>query len=266
MTFALRWTDGVPWLRKSCLEDWSWCPYKFKHVWIDGNEAVVNRPMAVGTRFHDFADLFFDICLGVDPDEWELLVPVDELQPDEVEMWEWFARNEMERYYELRDKDRLDEFMPIMREFKMENAGLMLESTCDRADWECKPLGMVAIVEYKTGGKINDRSLERQLAFYSMLWKDTLGIGEVGVLRLINPRLQVVKDYELTKRAVNEVNKVIGQIRDALESGEYPRKCSQNKYPYCRVCEPGESGAFRVEPFEIVEVDDVIFGEVDSWW
>ena len=86
---------------------------------------------------------------------------------------------------------------------------------------------------------MNDRSLERQLAFYSLLWKETLGIGEVYILRLINPRLQIVKEYELTRRALIEVE---GMLRDMRllwsRSGEFPRKCSERKYLYCRVCTP----------------------------
>lgn len=266
MGYEMRWSDGVPWLRKSCLEDWSWCPWKFKHVWLDENYALPNRQMAVGTRFHEFADQFFEVCGTVDPEEWELLVPVDDLQPDEVEMWMWFVQEERRRLYKLVDAGRGDEFQPIFREFKMENKERFLESTCDRADWECRELGMVALVEYKTGEKVNDRSLERQLAFYSLLWKETLGIGEVNVLRLINPRLQIVKEYELTRRALTEVEGMIRDMRLAIQSGEFPKKCSERKYPYCRVCTPQESGAFRCQEFDICDVDDVTFEEVDEEW
>jgi hypothetical protein len=98
------------------------------------------------------------------------------------------------------------------------------------------------------------------------LWKETLGIGEVSVLRLINPRLQIVKEYELTRRALTEVEGMIRDMRLAIQSGEFPKKCSERKYPYCRVCTPQESGAFRCEEFDICDVDDITFEEVDEEW
>lgn len=268
MGHELRWVNGHPMLRKSCLEDWFWCPWKFKHVWIDENYATPNRAMVVGTRFHEFAEQFFDYCGSVEVEDWVECVPVDVLQSDEVEMWTWFVENEQKRWWELVDQGREDEFQPIFREFKMENVEQYLESTCDRADWECKALKMVSLIEYKTGEKINKRSLERQLAFYSMLWGDTLGIGSVTSLKLINPRLKVVEEIELKKKVVEEVSAAIVAIRWAIESGVFDRQCTQNKYPYCRVCEPLESGAYRIDEDVVIEnVEDVVIGgiELDEW-
>ncbi len=263
MGHELRWSGDIPWLRKSCLEDYSWCPWKFKHVWIDGVVQAPNRAMVVGTRFHDFAERFFDVCESVEPEHWEDLVPVDVLMPDEVEMWTWFVENERNRLYMLMDADRLEDFHPIAREFKMENLELHLESTCDRADWECKKLGIVSLIEYKTGEKVNDKSLLRQLAFYSLLWKETLGIGSVNVLKLINPRLKVCKEYELTTGAIKDVEKMIREMRECIELGLYPRLCTENKFPYCRVCTPSDSNAFRFKDVPITEVDDVTFEDCD---
>lgn len=263
MGHELRWSGDTPWIRKSCLEDWFWCPWKFKHVWIDENYAEPNRAMVVGTRFHEFAEIFFDYCGAIAVEDWIECVPVDTLQPDEVEMWCWFVEMEQQRYWQLLDAGRIEEFQPIFREFKMENPERYLESTCDRADWECKQLGMVSLIEYKTGEKINKRSLERQLAFYSILWTDTLGIGDVTSLKLINPRMKVVQEIELKQKVVAKVLDTINLMRWAIEHNEYNRRCTQNMYPYCRVCTPQESGAFRVDPFEIKPVDEVVIGDWD---
>ena len=52
------------------------------------------------------------------------------------------------------------------------------------------------------------------------MWKETLGIGEVSVLRLINPRLQIVKEYELTRKALTEVEGMLRDMRLAIQRGE----------------------------------------------
>ena len=113
MGHEMRWSDGVSWLRKSCLEDLVVVSLEVQDVWLDGNYALPNRQMAVGTRFHEFADQFFEVCGTVDPEEWELLFQLMISRPDEVEMWMWFDQEERRRLYKLVDAGRGDEFQPI---------------------------------------------------------------------------------------------------------------------------------------------------------
>ena len=78
--------------------------------------------------------------------------------------------------------------------------------------------------------------------------------------------LDVIGTYELTRKALTEVEGMIRDMRLAIQSGEFPKKCSERKYPYCRVCTPQESGAFRCQEFDICDVDDVTFGDIDEDW
>jgi len=231
-------------IRKSMIEDFSICPYKFKKVWLDREIKHANQVMLAGTRFHDFAERFFDYALAVDPDDWEYFIHPD-FVPFEVEQLLWFINRERNRYYNLEAQGRLDEFMPVMREAKLQSETYLLESTVDRIDWYDKKKGELSIVEYKTGGKINDHSLTRQLAFYTLIWQDMLEFGKVVNLQLVNPRLGVVKDYPMNERLIDRVLNDIMKLRKAIKEVSFPRKCSEFIYPYCVMCSPDECGIWK---------------------
>lgn len=236
--------DGRMYIRKSMLEEFSFCPYKFKRVWVDGVEKRPNYAMLMGTRFHDFAETFFDYCLGVDPERWDEFIP-QQFVPTEASMAKWFIERERNRYYDLRDQNRIDEFIPITREDKMTSDTLLLTSTVDRVDWYDKEKNLISIVEYKTGKKINDESLIRQLAFYTLLWNDTRRRGDVFNLQLINPRIGVVRNYTVQQWHLDKVMREISRLRTAMKSNDYPRKCSDVKLAFCQLCTPSECGSWK---------------------
>ncbi len=233
---GLRWDGSIPYVRKSCIEDYQWCPYKFKRVWIDKVEIVPNNRMLMGTRFHDFAYKFFRYAGGIPSEDWLQLIP-DEFVPQEYEMAEWFVMNEWRRLREIND---IDLWQPIMCEQKMVNEQLHLESTVDRVDWYDREKDEVCIIEYKTGEKINWDSLQRQLAFYSLLWSTTIGLGKVTHMKLINPRIQVEEVRPLEEKYIDEVLTYVYDIRKSIENNTYDKKCSPVKFIFCRMCETDE--------------------------
>lgn len=244
MGAEVHFVNGKMMIRKSMIEDFSICPYKFKRVWIEHEVKKPNQVMAVGTRFHDFANQFFDFAGAVDPDEWEYFIHPD-FKPMEVDMLLWFINRERNRYYNLEAQDRLDEWMPLFREQKLESHTYYLESTVDRIDWWDKKNGELCIVEYKTGGKVNDTSLVRQLAFYTLAWEDMIGYGKVVNLQLVNPKLGVVRDYKLHDRMLDRVMQDVMKLRKALREQNFPRKCNEIIYPYCMMCSPDECGIWK---------------------
>jgi CRISPR/Cas system-associated exonuclease Cas4 (RecB family) len=233
--------NGVLKIRKSMLEDFGFCPHRFKKVWQDGVERKPNQAMLMGTRFHDFAQTFFEYALVVDPLKWDGFIP-KEFIPEEVAMASWFINNERERYFALKAEGRILEFLPILREFKLNSEKLYLEGTVDRVDWLSKEKGLAIAVEYKTGKSINHESITKQLAMYALMYHDMRLDGEIVGLRLINPRLGVVKDYKLERWHTDKVLKDIVKLRDALRNKDFPAKCSDVKYAFCRMCTPEESG------------------------
>jgi CRISPR/Cas system-associated exonuclease Cas4 (RecB family) len=236
--------DGRMYIRKSMLEEFSFCPYKFKRVWIDNLEKRANQAMLIGTRFHDFAEKFFDYCLGLDPEQWDEFIP-REFIPEEAAMAKWFIERERLRYYDLQEQNRLNEFMPIAREDTMTSNSLLLTSTMDRADWYNKSKNHISIIEYKTGKKINEDSLIRQLAFYTLLWNEVRRKGIVVNLQLINPRLQVVRNFTVQQWHLDKAMKEISKLRAAMKNNDYPRKCSDVKLAFCQLCTPDECGFWK---------------------
>lgn len=233
---SLQYTkEGIPILRKSCLEDFSWCPRKFQIVWLEERPVEANLMMLMGTRFHDFANSFFDYWELSSPEHWEDMIP-KEFVPQEVSMARWFIQNERERYYKLED-DFL--FMPILREFKIEDSKLNIESTLDRVDWVDPDEHTVKIVEYKTGGNVNTNwdTIRRQIAFYSILYERNIGTTDtVSHMGYINPRIGVDKTLAFTPPMKVIAYDLLNSLRASIRDDYFPCVCTNNKYPFCKLC------------------------------
>lgn len=233
--------DGIMFIRKSMIEDFTFCPYRFKKTWIDNMTKRANQVMIVGTRFHDFANTFFDYCGAYPPEYWEHFVPKEFIR-EEREMALWFIKYERERFERFAAEGKSSQWFPVMRELRMKSEALFLEGTCDRIDWYNQDKEQVIIVEYKTGRSMNDQSLTRQLAFYSMLWQDTMGqSGEVALLRVLNPRLGLVKDYKVDNWMTDRVMKDVVALRNAIRENKFAIKCSEIKCAMCKACSPQEA-------------------------
>jgi len=230
-------------IRKSALEDYDWCPHKFKLVWVDGKKTVSNYKMEAGTRFHEFANWFFDIAGGIDVDCWEELVP-SAFNCEEQQMARWFLRTEKSRYEGCKGY-----FQPAFRELKIVDEERGLSGTIDRADWLDEEHKGIVLVEYKTNRKWNrytKSSFLRQMAFYSILSNHTICGGLVKRVRYVNPKLQVIEELELTDKHISNCARAILNLQNAIKMGIFPRTCSSfGKYQMCLMCTPEESGAFE---------------------
>ena len=244
MGYEAHYHNGVLLIRKSMIEDYTFCPYRFKKVWIDDVQRVPNQVMLIGTRFHDFAKKFFDYCGTYPPEYWDRFIPKEFIQV-EKEMAQWFINYERDRLKTLTSEGRELQWRPIMREHNMKSTKLFLEGTCDRIDWFDRDKEEVIIVEYKTGRSTNDVAFIRQLAFYSMLWQDTAQMGDVAGLRLVNPRLQIVKDYKIDRWQTDRVLKDVMAVRDSMKKKDFKPKCSLIKLAMCKMCTPEESGCAK---------------------
>lgn len=228
-------------IRKSMIEDYIMCPWKFKRIWLDGVKKVPNQDMIVGTRYHDFMQAFFEHHV---PEEyWYDMIP-DEFLPIEKEWARWTLDKESERKRLLEVKGREDEFMPIKLEFNMISPTLYLESKPDRMEWYDKSKGQVCAVEYKTGNNPNWESVKRQLALYAILWENVVKLGKVTHLKLINPQAKIYRTINLDTWEKDRVYKTIGAIRKAIKEGNFPRKCNEVIYAYCLMCTPDETGLY----------------------
>jgi hypothetical protein len=229
--------DGKLYIRKSMIETHSFCPRKFRIEWIEGEGIQENYTMVVGTRFHEFAYWFFDICQGIDPSQWTELVP-SSFTLTERDMARWWLEKERERY-----EHDPDLFMPLQREIKLVDDDLCLTGTCDRIDSFGEDL---IVVEYKTGASFNLDSIHRQLAFYKLLWDNTINMGNIKYMLYINPRIQKYELIEFREDAIDGVLRQIAGLRKAIREDIFPRKCSPVKHALCMLCDAEECGAYYV--------------------
>lgn len=233
--------NGKLFLRKSMIESYNFCPMQFRKAWIEGQGIEESYKMAVGTRFHEFAYWFFDVCGGVSPDKWTELVPSC-FTETEQDMAAWFVEKEYER---LRDCSTED-FMPIQREVQLEDTELCLTGTCDRMDWIDKANNKVAVVEYKTGAGYDENSIIGQLGFYKVIWENNIGLGDIQYLRYINPRRKEYKLISLPPNINDIVYMNISKVRKAIKEDQFPCRCSEVKHIICGLCSAEECGAYGV--------------------
>lgn len=234
--------DGKIYLRKSMIESFNFCPMQFRKSWIEGISQETNYKMIVGTRFHEFAYWFFDVCQAFPPEQWVELVP-NVFTPFEQDMARWWIEQEHKRYIEL-DSD-YEVFMPVQREIKLEDDSIAITGTCDRLDWIDKDAGIMAITEYKTGGSYDEASIIRQLAFYKLIWDNTIKLGDIKYLRYINPRRQDYKLIPMPSNVADIVYLNISKVRKAIREDILPYKCSAAKHPICNLCDAEECGAYN---------------------
>lgn len=257
--------DGEIYIRKSMVESFLLCPRAFKLSWLDGIQKVPNNMMLQGTRFHEFAQRFFEYADSIDMNEWEEMIP-EEFTEHERGMATWFINYERDRLHRLIMEGREDEWMPLLREYRMVDDEWHLESTMDRVDWWDKTKQEVVVVEYKTGSKINEAVVKRQLAFYAVLWYKTGNVGKVVAMRVINPNVGECREFFVEEKDLKKVLKDVRKLRDAIMLKDFPPKCSEAKYAICRMCDIEETGMWEddkmMQRFADVIVESTRFIEV----
>lgn len=240
-------------IRKSMLESYSFCPMQFYWTYIQGRRAREVQHMVVGTRFHEFAQRFFDYYTAVDEtlEAWESLIP-DEFNEAEREMAEWWLGYQLQRLRDLREHGRESEWFPIAREQQMDNPTHGLTSTVDAVEWLDKDIDpvtntetwsvgkatrQVCIVEYKTGRKMSIESAIRQCTFYALLWQMNGNVGRVTHVKLVNPRLMAYSVYKLKREDIELAILSVLRLREIIAKGVYRQVCSEGKYAACHMCD-----------------------------
>jgi hypothetical protein len=242
-------------IRKSMLGDYDFCPWKFKESWMQpGKEGESewggSYITKMGTRFHDFAQNWWNFCEQVPIDRWHDMIP-DQFNQTETDWAHWWIDTEERRYLHLEENDLLDMWKPVSVENKLIDKKLKLTSTFDRLDWWDKDAEELAMIEYKTGTSFYAPALMSQLAFYSMVWEDIFNFGQVRKLIVINPNLKLNGYFDhsacftLTDKMIDNVINKVAKLRKTISTGgPFPRKCTLNKYKVCRMCLPSDTKVF----------------------
>src|SRR5574343_1368566 len=102
-------------VRKSHIESYSFCPRQFYLQYVEEREPFENYAMSSGTRFHRFAELFFDIAPDYDPIDWFSFIP-SQFGMYERGMAFNFIDYEFNRINHLID---MENFVPAYREIQL---------------------------------------------------------------------------------------------------------------------------------------------------
>lgn len=227
--------DASTWyISKSQLETYNICPMQFYKKYILKIRTPPSPAMALGTRFHEWAEKFIIHNDMLTEGSWYECIP-KEFTVAEKENARWFLD------YEAEEMQRLgrDLWYPLCVEKKLKSSTQYLTGFIDRVDLN-EDGKTVCIVEYKTGAKIKPSSIKLQSALYKKLWDEFNPTLPATTCRVINPVLQMAETYDIPKRSMTTVDKQIAALRDALEMNTFPRSCSMVMYSYCGLCKPEE--------------------------
>jgi hypothetical protein len=184
--------------------------------------------MSIGTRFHEFAEMFYNVAEKYKPSQWKDLIHPDFID-EEKRMLENFINREIIRYNFINP----DYWLPLSTEYKLIDHTNHLRGIIDKI--EQIDDNTIAIVEYKTGSKITKRSLQLEFGFYDIIL-DTIPELE-GMRRLYyvyNPRLDDIQYFTPSRRStiINNLQKVY----DAMESNVYHPSCTPDFQMNCTSC------------------------------
>lgn len=223
-------------LSKSAIEAYGYCPMSFYIKYIKKFKTPANEAMLRGTRFHAFAESFFDKCDECPPEEWEKLIDTT-LKEDEQEYQLWFINQERKRYNKLLEESKEDYFIPEFREVHLNSPELKLHGYIDRIDCNDKVKKTFTLVEYKTSKKHKPADVKRELSYYRMLWDDTMkDVGTITQLLIINPECQEYAYYKISDRNMNAARNLMIKLREAIAADDFPRPMNTYKCNYCDLC------------------------------
>jgi len=194
------------------------------------------RAMTSGTKMHSLFEKFFDKYETEEPKDWLNLFPIESLDKDEQEQCKYFVEQERFRYDDLVKKNRVDEFIPLAREIRIDSDALDLKGYIDRVDIKEKGKE-VTLVEYKTGNVVNLSSIRSELSFYRLLWDEKYGDkGKTTQFLLINPRRGVYQYMKSYNKSLKAMENKIEKLRCAIENNDFPKMPFDKKCAVCGMC------------------------------
>lgn len=219
-------------LTKSQIFAFDYCPMQFYKRYIEKVRSPPSTEMLIGTRFHEFAEKFFQFTGEVPVENWELLIP-RQFEGIERRMAENFVHYEQDRYIFV---DGVD-YQPYACEWGGTSEDLALRGYIDRIDWVNKDEGTARLVEYKTSKKAKIPQVKQELALYSILFESVCPEYKVENICVYYPYLNCRKEYPLGKREITAVTKKWDKLKAALEKEEFIPNPNEFKCKWCNLCD-----------------------------
>lgn len=213
------YTPPEGYIRISSVSGFNYCPLRFKKTNIYNERTPDSKASILGNIYHDLMELYFkseNFNLDKVPE------PVKPLITWTIELEK--KREKLDNYYPPKDL-----------ELRIKNDELKLTGTIDRVDWYDYGKS-VSILDYKTGSKVNVPEVKAQMTGYGILYQLEYEY-EVKELVAIYPKLKEFYVFKFNKQAIKLFASRVGKIKYAMETNNFPDKCSVNKWQYCKLCE-----------------------------
>jgi len=233
---------STPWLSKSGVLTYSFCPRKFYLKKVKGHDLPPSDALEKGIKFHNWIETLFD---KIDKEglingdttirkEYKKYFPSDfkAIDKSEVKLYSNFIEMEEERWEET---DNKEDFFPLKTEEFLSDEELMFHGAYDRLDKYCEEDGedVHIVYDYKTGSYKDYRMTDYrfQLAGYRHLIHknyDKYNVKYGGMIFPKDKKTVVEKFKQVTLDAFKDRVK---RTRDAILDREF------KKSGYCKYCD-----------------------------
>ncbi len=219
------WNAHSHYFSKSRCNSYKFCPVQYKKMYIDRSYiSPPNYAMTLGSRFHEFAETFMQVCHRYPTKTWTSFIH-PEYTDQEREMLEWFINGEISRYNTIEPVYR----QPMALEYKVLNHEYQIRGIIDRMDKLDEDTLM--IIEYKTGKSINKQSLQFEFGFYNLLLENNENFNYNFKFKVINPRLKETASFLPSRPST--ILKLLDKIRSDTE---FKPRCTPKFRINCQIC------------------------------
>jgi len=202
-------------ISSSMLGVYDFCPLCFRKTLIEGKHRETTQELDLGSEYHEAMEDWLNGILELD--DW---AP----QVQEWVKWTLALENRRQRQPSWT--------APVSAELYLVSEQLRLSAHIDRVDRDEEGW---YIIEYKTGKSLRFDGVELQLGLQAIVFEAVTG-GKVKQLVMINPRLKLVKTWEVTESLVKKVAYRVAKIRHAIATDSFPPKCTIGKWRICQLC------------------------------
>ena len=224
------WDATNDYLSKSRCQLFDFCGIKYKKQYIDRTlpRDDGSHASTVGTRFHEFAELFMGVASKYPIDKWKSFIHPD-FTDEEREMLEWFIDLEINRHAKNQDL-----WTPLAMEYRTINHGRKIRGIIDRIDQMDDQT--INVIEYKTTQKINKSKLMFEFGFYDLLLMDIPELKDYKrKYTVINPRLKEVVSFNPSRLAT--IVKKINTLNESIANNSFKPMCKLDyATSWCNIC------------------------------
>lgn len=213
------------------------CEIKYKKQYIDRTiPREDSHASTVGTRFHQFAELFMQVADQYPVEKWKSFIHPD-FTVEEKPFYEYFIDYEIERF-DLYKQKKLYQWKPIANEFRVINHNRKIRGIIDRIDQTGET--SINVIEYKTSQKVSKPKLMFEFGFYDLLLDEVPELKNfTRTYTVINPRVGAVVSFNPSRLAT--IVKQIQKLQDAIKTGVFKPTCKREYvFDWCQICSQEE--------------------------